>query len=868
MGALVAIDHPTTVSLDSLKLDHLPEKVQTWIRLVKTDPAVIAGLRNFGNLRDYQLEAVLAAAFRIRKTVEPILITLPTGSGKSWVIAALASVVKEMSDARSTKVKKVMVLAHSKELVAQNHQKMGAAGYKATIYSAGLSTRDASGDVVFGSRQSIINAVGEFAQLDYEFSAVFVDEAHSMPTQTREIIEALRSVNPNLRVIGLTATPYALGKGYIFAQDTFRDLEPMRDIYAKEPYFAERVYDKCIEELFADEQLCPPILGTISDHYNTEALERTVGGSFSEASNNAVFVTGQADLTKRIVADVVMQSKNRAGVMFFAQNREHARQILSFLPEGKAALVDSGTKSKDRAQFIDSFKSTEIKYLVTVSALAIGFDAPNVSVIAVLKHTESPAFFQQIIGRGLRLCPEIGKRDCLVLDYGQNVSADANLFSPAIQVRMPKPGLDGPMIPVVEVICPDCDHVNTFRKAAWPQDMEMTDTGFLYHRDTRAIFTDSDNKPMAGHMGSQCGNLLDVPGKKMPVRCDYTWGAILCTACKRRNSHRTDFCVACEEPLSKRAKMLSMTTSRDANYTQRLAKVVSRQRQWLHPGKAKTSGAPNLRINLTVQELPYLVPEGTGAEQDEDDEQEAWVPPGMMLVRPAPKAIPVWLNPTATNADAQASWASFREYAEANRLTTASWAQHPEMDDLLPALAEPEGVLRFRAPSYLVYVENAVGGSERVFYNLKTMHKDHPEAEKINAQAPRDDTGELPDKGPEKSAEPAVVEDVAAAKAAETPESVLYELLNKWLEDASKGKKPTPTIEPADSEGEIYPLKECLLDKDGDDHRIVFKYGTAKAANECSVSSAEDGPGCIRVVGSNMVRFFSNGESGVIRRTR
>lgn len=743
MSALSAVARPgpvTSIELD--ELDELPIKVQGWIKSALCDPVVIAGLAGFGNLRPYQFEAVLAAAHRVRKTIEPILITLPTGAGKSWVIAALASVVQSMSNANAEKPKKVLVLAHSSELVSQNHSKMVQAGYNATIYSAGLQQRDASGDIVFGSRQTIVNAVDEFAELGYEFSAVFIDEAHSTPKQTRDIVDALRRANPNLRVIGLTATPYSLGNGYIYARDSFRDLPELREVFTKNPYFAELVYDKCVHELIAKGYLCPPTMGIISDHYNTEALERTVGGSFSEASNNAVFVTGQENLTKRIVAEVVDKAVNRHGVMFFGQNREHARQILSLLPQEQSDLVDSGTKPKDRDQIIRDFKEGKLKYLVTVAALAIGFDAPCVELIAVLRHTESPAFFQQIIGRGLRLCPEIGKRDCLILDYASNLPPDGDLFTPAIQLGVPR---DGVLIPMVEVSCPSCQGDNTFRKARWTEDVDMTDTGFLFHKDDLSLLLDSQKKPLAGHLGVQCTNMLEQ-GKDEPlVRCGYTWGAVRCPRCERRNSHRVDFCVACEQPLSKRAKLLTMTKSRDENYAERLVRVNSRAREWMVAGKAKTSGAPNLRLSLTVQELPYLVPEETlnrkkiTKPSEDDDKREAWLPPGMVVVRPEPFRLVAWLNPSAKNPAAQASWESFKSYAQENQFKRVGWGAYPQMEELLDKLATPDSDLNFRAPAYLVYQRNAVRDSDRVFYNLVGFHREHPDSVVVGDDLLRDE---------------------------------------------------------------------------------------------------------------------------------
>lgn len=754
---LLADNTPTTVTprlnpSEPEAFDHLPDHVIRQIRSVIDDDAVVEGLKGFENLRDYQREAVLVTAARVKKTKEPLLITLPTGAGKSWVIAALASVVKAMTAANTGKTKKILVLAHSKELVAQNAAKMEEAGYHATIYASGLKQRDASGDIVFGSRQTVINAVGEFAEMDYEFSAVFIDEAHSVPRQTREILDALREINPNLRVIGLTATPYSLGNGYIYAQDTFRNLPPLREVHTRAPFFAELVYDTPAHLLIEQGFLTPPVLGSISDAYDTRGLERSVGGTFTEASSNAVFVDGQTNLTKRIVAEVLEKAKERNGVMLFAQNREHARQILSFLPAKESALVDSGTKDKERDDIIQKFKDRKLKYLTTVSALATGFDAPGVDLIAVLRSTESQALFQQIIGRGLRLCPEIGKRDCLVLDYAQNQSADGDLFTPVIELGVPTDTGGG--APMIEVTCPKCQGENTFRKARWPQDTEMNDNGFLFHSETRKLLLSGDKKPIAGHLGVQCNELIEQPGTDRLTRCDYTWGAIVCPRCQRLNSHRQDFCQACEQPLSKRARRMTITASRDQSYTHRLVRVVNNPKIWLYPGKSASAGNPTLRVSLQVQELPYLTPADppkrgrkSREEQESDDAQPDWLPPGYLLVRPEPFKLVAWLNPTVRHAAAQASWNALKEYACINEWTARKWDSYGSVEPLMEALASPNSNFYLKRPNYLVYQARVVGKPEseggegtRTFYNLISFHRQHPNAEEVDTPLPRKDT--------------------------------------------------------------------------------------------------------------------------------
>ena len=158
-------------------------------------------------LRPYQLEAVEATINHFRRHPEPALIVLPTGAGKSLVIAELAKRARG----------RVLVLAHVKELVAQNHAKYCAYGLEADIFAAGLQQKESAGKVVFGSVQSVARNLPLF---DGAFSLLIVDECHRISddddSQYQQIIQHLQKTNPQLRLLGLTATPYRLGKGWIY----------------------------------------------------------------------------------------------------------------------------------------------------------------------------------------------------------------------------------------------------------------------------------------------------------------------------------------------------------------------------------------------------------------------------------------------------------------------------------------------------------------------------------------------------------------------------------------------------------------------------------------------------------------------------
>jgi DNA repair protein RadD len=99
-------------------------------------------------LRDYQQSAVDSTIRYFQRKRDPAVIVLPTGAGKSLVIAELAKIAKG----------RVLVLAHVKELVEQNYEKYKSYGLEAGIFSASLGKKDFSQKAIFGSIQSVARA--------------------------------------------------------------------------------------------------------------------------------------------------------------------------------------------------------------------------------------------------------------------------------------------------------------------------------------------------------------------------------------------------------------------------------------------------------------------------------------------------------------------------------------------------------------------------------------------------------------------------------------------------------------------------------------------------------------------------------------
>ena len=162
-------------------------------------------------LRPYQQDSVNATIHYFRKHSTPAVLALPTGAGKSLVVAELARIARG----------RVLVLTHVKELVEQNHAKYESYGLKAAIFSAGLGRKETDQQVVFASVQSMANSLDKFHE---QFSLLVIDECHRVPDDEnsayRKVITHVQTVNPNIKVLGLTATPYRLGTGWIYKYHT------------------------------------------------------------------------------------------------------------------------------------------------------------------------------------------------------------------------------------------------------------------------------------------------------------------------------------------------------------------------------------------------------------------------------------------------------------------------------------------------------------------------------------------------------------------------------------------------------------------------------------------------------------------------
>ena len=411
--------------------------------------------------RPYQSEAVEAVYEHLRTKDNNPCVVLPTGTGKSLVLAQIAKDSVEKWNGR------VLILAHVKELLEQNADKIRklCPELKIGIYSAGLRSRDTTEQVIVAGIQSVYNKACE---LD-AFDLVIVDEAHLISSEGdgmyRTFLADMKVINPHVRVIGLTATPFRLKGGLICKPENILN---------------EICYEAGLKEMIQQGYLSPLISRAGRAEANLANLHIR-GGEF--ISDEVAAAMDNDALVTSACREIVELTRDRKSVLIFTASVDHCNHVAEKIQafSGKeCAIVTGDTSPAERAEIIARFKGEFIpadlfgtpkpplKFLANVNVLTTGFDAPNTDCVVMLRPTNSPGLLIQCAGRGTRLSPETGKTNCLFLDYGGNILRHGPLDM--IKVKEPGSGKGGDapakkcpqclaLIHAGYTACPECGYV-------------------------------------------------------------------------------------------------------------------------------------------------------------------------------------------------------------------------------------------------------------------------------------------------------------------------------------------------------------------------------------------------------------------------
>ena len=349
--------------------------------------------------RWYQSEANDAVWKYLNEKSGNCVVVLPTGAGKSLLIALLIQQALEFGG-------RVVVLAHRKELLQQNADEIRGLipGVDVGIYSAGLKKKEIHNAVVVAGIQSVFRKAEDLGRRHL----ILVDECHLCS----DLEESMYSMFLNamkqqegLRIVGLSATPFRTGTGPICGPDRI---------------FQRVVFEAKTAQLIAEGFLCP-ITNKVADaEVNTDKVSLR-GGEFVESEMQAAFDVDEK--VQAACAEIIEKTQDRHSILVFASGIHHAEQIAELLPG--SAVVTGETLPIERAETLRRFVAGELRFLVNVDVLTTGFNAKCVDAIAILRATMSPGLFCQMVGRGLRL--HESKQNTLLLDFGGNIARHGSI---------------------------------------------------------------------------------------------------------------------------------------------------------------------------------------------------------------------------------------------------------------------------------------------------------------------------------------------------------------------------------------------------------------------------------------------------------
>ena len=321
----------------------------------------------------------------------------------------------------------MLVFQPSKEILEQNFAKLQSYGvFDCGIYSASVGYKDIN-RITFATIGSVMNHMHDFAH----FKNVMIDECHyvnSKAGQYKEFIEA-----EDRRVVGLTATPYRLGKG-------FNGLSMLKFLTRTRPRIFDSVLYYCqISDLLAKGYLAELRYFDCTQLDMSQVKTNSTGADYDEESLKLEYErSGFYDqLTSTTIR--VLKPKNkipRKGVLVFTRFIDEAEKLTNKLSSLgiKSAIVTGTTPKIERESILKEFTSGKIKVVANVGTLTTGFDYPALDTVILARPTKSLSLYYQMVGRAIR--PFKGK-DGWIIDLGGNYKRFGDVSHLKIDLELP-----------------------------------------------------------------------------------------------------------------------------------------------------------------------------------------------------------------------------------------------------------------------------------------------------------------------------------------------------------------------------------------------------------------------------------------------
>jgi len=350
-------------------------------------------------LRPYQQEASDAAVkfFSDKTTAKHNgLLILPTGAGKSLVIADIASKIDEP----------LIVLQPNREILQQNFAKLVSYGaWDCSIYSASLNRKEIN-RITFATIGSLMNHIDKFD----EFHKILIDECHLVNPREGQYKEFIERVDGR-QVIGLTATPYRLGQT-IDPKTINSKWKKYGSILKFLTRTRPRIFDQVLYHCQIKTLLDAGYLANLRyfDMMRIDLDKVKVNSTGADYDDKSLFKeferVGMYEYTLDIVKRVMRpkDGSTRHGILVFVRFVEDAERLADDLM-GSCEVVSGSTPKKEREAILERFKSGETEVVANVGVLTTGFDHPALDTIILARPTMSLALYYHIVGRAIRPYP-------------------------------------------------------------------------------------------------------------------------------------------------------------------------------------------------------------------------------------------------------------------------------------------------------------------------------------------------------------------------------------------------------------------------------------------------------------------------------
>jgi len=347
-------------------------------------------------LRENQIEPVaIGVEFFKTKNMKPSIIVAPTAFGKSIVIAAIA---KELGE-------KLLVLQPSKELLEQNYNKFVTLGGTASIYSASMGSKEL-GDVTYATIGSIIKIAGKFREMGV--TKIIIDECDRYPRdksgQLRRFVDGMKATH----VLGLTATPLKL-------QTNMGDTGPYSKLVMLTNRSKHGMFFKFILHVSQIQDIVELGYWTPLEYqsYDFDTGALVYNSSGAEYTNDSIARSYENQNIGNKIVKKIAEVQDRKSILVAVPTIEQATELARKIPS--AAVVHGGTPKDERRRIIEEFRNQQIRVIVQVNVLTVGFDYPELDCLITGRPTASISWWYQFVGRGTRI--HDNKKDCLVVDF-------------------------------------------------------------------------------------------------------------------------------------------------------------------------------------------------------------------------------------------------------------------------------------------------------------------------------------------------------------------------------------------------------------------------------------------------------------------